>query len=109
MVVTAEAQTLEFRIVRQVKTQPPLTFTVQVFYSPEDAGYIAECLEMDAFAWGENFDEAVENLLDVILGFAEVLVADMKEFPNLRDPRLPHAQFIVRLGNEAALRKLLGL
>ncbi|MCS7265241.1 MAG: hypothetical protein NZ805_10460 [Armatimonadetes bacterium] len=109
MVATEQAQTLEFRIVRQVKTQPPLTFTVNVFYSPEDAGYIAECFEMDAFAWGENFEEAVENLLDVIIGFAEVLVSDMKEFPNLQDPRLTHAQFILQLGDEAALRKVLGL
>ncbi len=109
MVTVAEAQTLEFRIVRQVKTQPPLTFTVQVFYSPEDSGYIAECLEVDAFAWGETMEEAVENLLDVMLGFAEVMVADLREFPNLSDPRLPYAQFIAKLGDEAKLRKVLGL
>ena len=109
MVTVAEAQTLEFRIVRQVKTQPPLTFTVHVFYSPEDSGYIAECPEMDAFAWGETMNEAIENLLDVMLGFAEVMVADLKEFPNLRDPRIPYAQIIAKLGNEEALRKLLGL
>jgi predicted RNase H-like HicB family nuclease len=74
MVTATEVQTLEFRIVRQVKTTPPLTFTVEMRYSPEDKGYIADCYEMEAFAWGETVEEAVENLLDVLLGFAEVLV-----------------------------------
>jgi len=109
MVATAEAQTLEFRIVRQVKTQPPLTFTVQVFYSPEDAGYIAECLEMDAFAWGENFNEAVENLLDAILVLAEAMVDVHRQNPELQNPRMAHAQFVVKVGDEAKLRKVLGL
>ncbi|MFA0731308.1 MAG: hypothetical protein LKKZDAJK_002555 [Candidatus Fervidibacter sp.] len=109
MVTATEVQTLEFRIVRQVKTDPPLTFTVELRYSPEDKGYIADCYEMEAFAWGETVEEAIENLLDVLLGFAEVLVEDQKEYPTLRDPRLPHAHFIVRLGTEEALRKVLGL
>ena len=109
MVTTTEVQTLEFRIVRQVKTDPPLTFTVEMRYSPEDKGYIADCYEMDAFAWGETPEEAIENLLDVMLGFAEVMVEDLKEYPNLRDPRLPYAHFIVKLGGEEALRKVLGL
>ncbi|MEZ8221070.1 hypothetical protein GG496_001240 [Candidatus Fervidibacteria bacterium JGI MDM2 JNZ-1-D12] len=109
MVTVAEAQTLEFRIVRQVKTQPPLTFTVQVFYSPEDAGYIAECLEMDAFAWGETMDEAIENLLDASLALAEAMLEIHQKHPELQNPRLAHAQLIAKLGNEANLRKVLGL
>ena len=109
MVTVAEAQTLEFRIVRQVKTQPPLTFTVQVFYSPADAGYIAECLEMDAFAWGETMEEAIENLLDATLALAEAMVEVHQKHPELQNPRLPYAQFVAKLGNETNLRKLLGL
>jgi predicted RNase H-like HicB family nuclease len=108
MITATEVQTLEFRIVRQVKTDPPLTFTVEMRYYPEDEGYIADCYEMDAFAWGETPEEAIENLLDVMLGFAEVMVEDLKEYP-LRDPRLPYAHFIVKLGSEEALRKILGL
>jgi len=109
MVTVAEAQTLEFRIVRQVKTQPPLTFTVHVFYSPEDSGYIAECPEMDAFAWGESTNEAIENLLDAILTLAEAMVEVHQKHPDLQNPRLVHAQFVAKLGSEANLRKLLGL
>ncbi|MEZ8219561.1 hypothetical protein B0813_003098 [Candidatus Fervidibacteria bacterium JGI MDM2 SSWTFF-3-K9] len=110
MVTTTEVQTLEFRIVRQVKTDPPLTFTVEMRYYPEDEGYIAECLELRAFAFGETVDEAIENLLDVIILIAETLVEDHKQFAHLRDPRLPHAQFVFQLGDdETKLRKLLGL
>ncbi len=109
MVTVAEAQTLEFRIVRQVKTQPPLTFTVQVFYSPEDSGYIAECLEVDAFAWGETMEEAVENLLDAVLTLAEAMVEVHQKKPELQNPRLAHARFVAQLGNETKLRKVLGL
>ncbi len=109
MVVTAEAQTLEFRIVRQVKTQPPLTFTVQLQFHPEDKGYSAECPELRAFAWGETVEEAVDNLLDVVILVSETLVEDHKRFAHLRDPRLTHAQFIVALGAEEKIRKVLGL
>ena len=110
MVTATEVQTLEFRIVRQVKTDPPLTFTVEMRYYPEDEGYIAECLELRAFAFGETVDEAIENLLDVIILIAETLVEDHKQFAHLRDPRLPHAQFVFQLGDdETKLRKLLGL
>jgi hypothetical protein len=35
-------------------------------------------------------------------------VEDLKEYP-LRDPRLPYAHFIVKLGSEEDLRKILGL
>jgi predicted RNase H-like HicB family nuclease len=110
MVTATEVQTLEFRIVRQVKTAPPLTFTVEMRYYPEDEGYIAECLELRAFAFGETVDEAIENLLDVIILIAATLVEDHKQFAHLRDPRLPHAQFVFQLGDdETKLRKLLGL
>ena len=110
MVTATEVQTLEFRIVRQVKTDPPLTFTVEMRYYPEDKGYIAECLELRAFAFGETVDEAIENLLDVIILIAETLVEDHKKFAHLRDPRLPHAQFVFQLrDDETKLRKLLGL
>ncbi len=109
MVTVAEAQTLEFRIVRQVKTQPPLTFTVELQFHPDDSGYSAECLELRAFAWGGSLEEAIENLLDVVILVSETLVDDHKKFPHLNDPRLSHAQFIVALGNEEAIKKVLGL
>ena len=47
MVTATEVQTLEFRIVRQVKTDPPLTFTVEIAYDPEDDGYLVKCPELD--------------------------------------------------------------
>ncbi len=109
MVTVEEAQTLEFRIVRQVKTQPPLTFTVELQFHPDDAGYSAECLELRAFAWGESPEEAIENLLDVVILVSETLVDDHKKFSHLNDPRLLHAQFIVSLGSEETIRKVLGL
>jgi len=66
--MTLATQTLEHRIVREVlTTEPPLVFTVEIRYHPEDNGYSAECFEMEAFAWGESYDEAVENLLNVMI------------------------------------------
>jgi predicted RNase H-like HicB family nuclease len=109
MVTATEVQTLEFRIVRQAKTDPPLTFTVEITYDPEDKGYLVECVELDVATWGDDWDEAVENLLDAVLGVSEVLVCDHRADKTLRDPRLPHAQLVVSLGGEEALKKLLGL
>jgi predicted RNase H-like HicB family nuclease len=108
--VTLATQTLEHRIVRKVlTTEPPLVFTVEIRYHPEDNGYSAECFEMEAFAWGESYEEAVENLLDVMLGLAEVIVDDAKLYPHLPEPLLPYGQFILSLGDEAKLRNVLGL
>ncbi|MCS7265239.1 MAG: hypothetical protein NZ805_10450 [Armatimonadetes bacterium] len=109
MIATEQAQTLEFRIVRQVKTQPPLTFTVQINYDLDDNGYLVECIEMDVVTWGDTWDEAVENLADAVLGVAKVLVKDHASDQNLRDPRINHAQFIASLGSEESVRKILGL
>jgi predicted RNase H-like HicB family nuclease len=108
--VTLTAQTLEQRVVRKVmSTEPPLTFTVEIRYHPDDNGYSAECIEMDAVAWGDTYEEAVENLLDVMLGLAEVIVDDAKLYPHLPEPLLPYGQFILSLGDEAKLRNVLGL
>ncbi len=109
MVTATEVQTLEFRIVRQVKTDPPLTFTVEITYDPEDDGYLVKCPELDVVTWGDDWDDAVESLLDGVELVAESLVETHNRSPNLQDPRLRHAQFIVRLGGEEAIRKLLGL
>ncbi len=78
-------------------------------YHPDDNGYSAECFEIDAVAWGETYEEAVENLLDVMMGLAEVIVEDAKLYPHLPEPLLPYGQFILSLGNEEKLRKVLGL
>lgn len=108
--VTLTAQTMEQRIVRKVlTTEPPLLFTVEIRYHPDEGGYSAECLEMDAVAWGDTYEEAVENLLDVMIGFAEVIVEDAKLYPHLPEPLLPYGQFILSLGDEEKLRKVLGL
>jgi predicted RNase H-like HicB family nuclease len=108
--VTLATQTLEHRIVRKVlTTEPPLVFTVEIRYHPEDNGYSAECFEMEAFAWGESYEEAVENLLDVMIGFAEVIVKDAELYPHLPEPLLHYGQFILSLGSEDKLRKVLGL
>ena len=109
MVTATEVQTLEFRIVRQVKTDPPLTFTVEIAYDSEGKGYLVECAELDVATWGDTWDEAVENLLDAVWGVSEVLVQDHQTDPALRDPRLTHARLVVSLNDEEALRKLLGL
>lgn len=109
MAMTTEAQTMKLRIVRKVKTDPPLTFTVEMRYQSDDNGYSAECLELRVFAWGDPWSEAVENLLDVILLISETLVEDRRQLAHLRDPRLRHAQFIVALGGEEKVRKVLGL
>lgn len=72
MVATEQAQTLGFHIVRQVKTQPPLTFTVQITYAPDGNGYLAECFELEVVTWGNTWEEAAENLVDAIWGVAKV-------------------------------------
>lgn len=108
--VTVATQILEQRIVRKVvSVEPPLTFTVEICFHPDENGYSAECLEMDAIPWGETYDEAVENLLDVMIGLAEVIVEDAKLYPYLPEPLLPYGQFILALRSEEALRKVLGL
>ncbi|MCS7264322.1 MAG: hypothetical protein NZ805_05760 [Armatimonadetes bacterium] len=108
--VALATQILEQRIVRKVlSTEPQLTFTVEVRYHPEDNGYSAECFEMDAVAWGDTYEEAVENLLDAMIGLAEVIVEDAKLYPHLPEPLLPYGQFILSLGSEEKLRKVLGL
>jgi len=108
--VTLATQTLEHRIVREVlTTEPPLVFTVEIRYHPEDNGYSAECFEMEAFAWGESYEEAVENLLDVMIGFAEVTIELEQQYPNLKDESIAHAKFVLSLGSEEKLRKVLGL
>ncbi|MCS7185884.1 MAG: hypothetical protein RMK89_02905, partial [Armatimonadota bacterium] len=94
---------------RQVKTQLPLTFTIDFRFHPDDNGYSAERSELRAFAWGETLNEAIDNLLDVLILTAETLVDDHKKFSDLRDPRLMHAQFIATLGDEEKIRKVLGL
>ncbi|MFA0733184.1 MAG: hypothetical protein LKKZDAJK_002332 [Candidatus Fervidibacter sp.] len=108
--MTLTAQTMEQRIVRKVlTTEPPLLFTVEIRYHPDEGGYSAECLEMDAVAWGDTYEEAVENLLDVMIGFAEATMKLAQEHPNLKDPSLAHARFVSALGSEEKLRKVLGL
>lgn len=108
--VNVSTQMIEHRIVRKVlNTEPQLTFTVEICYHPDDNGYSAECFEIDAVAWGETYEEAVENLLDVMMGLAEVIVEDAKLYPHLPEPLLPYGQFILSLGNEEKLRKVLGL
>ncbi len=108
--VTVATQILEQRIVRKVvSVEPPLTFTVEICFHPDENGYSAECIEMDAVAWGETYEEAVENLLDVMIGFAETTLKLVQQFPNLKDKSLPHARFVHALGSEEKLRKVLGL
>jgi predicted RNase H-like HicB family nuclease len=108
--VTLTAQTLEQRVVRKVmSTEPPLTFTVEIRYHPDDNGYSAECMEMDAVAWGDTYEEVVENLLDVMLGLAEATMKLVRDYPNLKDRSVAHARFVLSLGSEEKLRKVLGL
>ncbi|MDW8028063.1 MAG: hypothetical protein RMK94_06705 [Armatimonadota bacterium] len=108
--VALATQILEQRIVRKVlSTEPQLTFTVEVRYHPEDNGYSAECFEMDAVAWGDTYEEAVENLLDVMIGLAEATLELSRQYPNLKDESLPYARFVYALGSEEKLRKVLGL
>lgn len=109
--VTVLTQMLEHRIVRKVlSVDPPLTFTVEILYHPDDNGYSSECFEMDAVAWGDTYyEEAVENLLNVVLGLAEVTVKLEREHPNLKDETVLHAHFVHSLGDEEKLRKVLGL
>ena len=86
-----------------------MVFTVEIRYHPEDNGYSAECFEMEAFAWGESYEEAVENLLDVMIGFAEVTIELEQQYPNLKDKSIAHAKFVLSLGGEEKLHKVLGL
>ncbi len=108
--VTLATQVLEHRTVRKVlNTDPPLLFTVEIRYHPDEKGYSAECFEMDAVAWGETYDEAVENLLDVIFGLAETTLELLRRYPNLKDESVPYARFVLSLGSEEKLRRVLGL
>jgi predicted RNase H-like HicB family nuclease len=107
-VAEATAITVKQVIIRQVQSvQPPLTFTVEVEWLPEEGIYLARCPEMKAIGWGETLKEAVDELADEIWDFADVLVEDHAKDPNLHDPRLPYARFFFSLGSPERVRAIL--
>ena len=109
-VAEATAMTVKQIVVRQVQSvQPPLTFTVEVEWLPEEGIYLARCPEMKAMGWGGTIGEALDELADEIWDFADVLVEDHAKDPNLRDPRLPYARFFFSLGSSERVRAILGL
>ncbi len=108
----AQTETLQFeqRVVRRVTdTDPPLTFTVEVQFLPEDSAYLAWCEEMKAKGWGATLDETLDDLADEMWDFADVMVELQSQNPNIKDEGLAHARYIWSLGNVEKVRELLGL
>lgn len=107
----AQTETLQFeqRVVRRVTdTDPPLRFTVEVQFVPEDNGYGARCEEMKAVGWGETLDEALDGLAEEMWDFADVLVELQSQNPNVKDEGLAHAHYIMSLGSVDKVREMLG-
>lgn len=108
----AQTETLQFeqRVVRRVTdTDPPLTFTVEVQFVPEDSAYLAWCEEMMAKGWGATLDETLDDLADEMWDFADVMVEDHNNDPKMCDPRIAHARYIWSLGRVERVRELIGL
>lgn len=110
MATVTEIFTLSKTVVQQVRSvEPPLTFTIAVEWVPEDGIYLAKCPEMQAIGWGQTIEEALDELADELWDFANVLVETAEKNPDVRDPSLPYARFLLSLGSEAGIRKFLGL
>ncbi|MFA0751393.1 MAG: hypothetical protein SLRJCFUN_001796 [Candidatus Fervidibacter sp.] len=109
-VAEGTAMTLKQVVVRQVQSvQPPLTFTVEVEWLPEEGIYLARCPEMKAIGWGKTLKEAVDELADEIWDFADVLVELAQKDASVRDQSLPYARFFFSLGSPERVRAILGL
>jgi predicted RNase H-like HicB family nuclease len=107
-VAEATAITVKQVIIRQVQSvQPPLTFTVEVEWLPEEGIYLARCPEMKAIGWGETLEEAIDELADEFWDFADVLVESAEKDASVRDPSLPYARFFFSLGSPEKVRAIL--
>lgn len=108
----AQTETLQFeqRVVRRVTdTDPPLTFTVEVQFVPEDSASLAWGEEMMAKGWGATLDETLDDLADEMWDFADVMVEDHDNDPKMCGPRIAHARYIWSLGGVERVRELIGL
>jgi len=108
----AQIEILQFeqRVARRVTdTDPPLTFTVEVEFVPEDNAYSAWCEEMKAKGWDETLDGALDDLADEMWDFADVMVEDHDNDPKMCDPRIAHARYIWSLGSVERVRELIEL
>lgn len=65
-----------------------------VTYYPDDGGYLARCVSLDAVAWGITLEEAYDELVDAVIETSETLIENVPHpGPALRQ-RLPYARVI---------------
>jgi hypothetical protein len=87
---------------------PALVSTIT--YHPEDRGYLARCVSIDAIAWGQTLEEAGEELVDAVIETAETLIEDCPNPSKELLRRLPYARVVYRhRKSRDNVRSLLGL
>lgn len=70
------------------RLQSHLTFRVQIEKDEVDGGYIAECLDLPGcVSDGETEEEAVQNLVEAIVGVLEVRM--QRQLPAIKPRPLP--------------------
>jgi len=88
----------------------PVAFVTTITYHPEDQGYLARCIPIDAVAWGETLEEAREGLVDAVIEMAETLVEDCLNPDEALCRRLCYAKVVYhRRQSRDDVRALLGL
>lgn len=84
-----------------------IEFTISFEFQPEEQGYLGQCPELEAVAWGRTLAEAKKELLDAIIDTAEVLMEQSEESD--LDKRLKYAKVIKYHVTRKQIRELLGL
>ncbi|MCX6027775.1 MAG: hypothetical protein NT169_00550 [Chloroflexi bacterium] len=87
---------------------PGLVSTIT--YHPEEKGYLARCVSIDAIAWGQTLAEAGDALIDAVIETAETLVEDCPNPSKELRKRLSYAQAVYwRRESRNDVKRLLGL
>jgi len=88
-----ELQKLLCIISKQVELN---SFATTITYYQEDRGYLARCLPLDAVAWGDTPEEALELLVDAVIEISETLVENCPNPDEFLQKKLCYAQIIYK-------------
>lgn len=92
-----------------LKRIDPISFATTITYYQEDKGYLARCLPLDAIAWGNTPEEALESLIDAVIEISETLIEDCPNPDESLQKRLCYAQIIYNYRNSREeVKSLLG-
>ena len=81
-----------------------------ITHYPEDGGYLARCISLDAVAWGNTVEEVREELVGAVIETAETLVENVPNPSRALRRRLPYARVIYeRRHDRDQVKSFLGL